>query len=218
MTDGKTNSSRIVRSHATKLALFAVAIVGCGGGGFSDVRATARTTQCERNLRMVHDALLKYVSLRGDMPRDSDGTVSIRPLENPQMQRQLGIDSPILRCPADTTQVGSSYLLNPHMSVDDLGPNSTTIVACDNLPNHPRPFPGDNARTVLIGDGAVVLMDLPKEAQEDWLALFLSGDKRASHVSMEDGSHRWTQVGIKWYTGARTTEHSAKAMPRTGKE
>jgi len=181
--------------------LFMVGIVGCRVGSFGcDARSAARRAQCQANMRMLYDALVKYVSLHGDVPRGNDGRASIDPLDDPKIRKEVGIDASTLRCPADTDSAGPSYLLNPAFSVHDLGSDSTTIIACDRRPNHPGLHNSDTV--VLIGNGATVMMDLPLKEQEEWHRLFLSGDKRACSVSMKGGSKgNWISSDIMWYVG-----------------
>jgi hypothetical protein len=186
------------RIRGTILLLCTVSMVG----GCCDARPAARRAQCQANLRTLYDALVKYVSLYGDVPRGNDGKASLDPLHDPTIQREVGIDSLALRCPADENSLSSSYLLNPALSVRDLGHDSATVIACDRLPNHPGSR--NSVAVVLIGDGATVVMDLPLKEQEEWRRLLLSGDKRACSVSMKDGSaHNWTSDGIRWYVGEK---------------
>jgi hypothetical protein len=190
------------RPYAATVLLLVVGLPGCQLGGCCDARPTARRAQCETNLRTLYDALVKYVSLHKDVPRGNDGKASMDPLDEPSIQKELGIDSSMLRCPADKDSKGPSYLVNPALSVHDLAPDSTTIIACDRLPNHLGAHTHNSLTVVLIGDGAVVVMDLPLEEQEEWRRLFLSGDKRACSVSTKDGSKgHWTSSGIMWYIG-----------------
>lgn len=203
MCEQKTKSPRVGPLCKTALLLCTVGIVGCQIGSFGgDVRSAAREAQCKSNLRTLYDALVKYVSLHGDVPRGKDGKASIEPLDDPKIQKEVGIDSSTLKCPADNNSAGPSYVLNPALSVHDLGTNSATIIACDCLPNHLGARTHNSVTVVLIGDGTTVVMDLPPKEQEDWRRLFLSGDKRACSVSMKDGSKgNWTSSGIMWYVG-----------------
>ncbi len=167
----------------TALLLFTLGLLGCRIGSFGgDVRSAARRNQCETNLRTLYDALVRYVSLHGDVPRGKDGKASIDPLEDPKIQKEIGIESSVLRCPADSDAGKPSYMLNPALSVRDLGRDCATIVACDRLPNHIGARTHNSATVVLIGDGTTVVMDLPTKEQEEWRRLFLSGDKRAGSV------------------------------------
>lgn len=167
------------------------------------VKPTAERARCQANLGTLYKALVQYVSLHNDVPRGRDGNVSIDPLSNPKIQKDVGIDSSTLRCPADNNATGSSYVLNPAMSVHDLRRDSTTVIACDRLPNHLGEGTHNGRAVVLIGDGTTVMMDLPLKEQEDWRRLFLSGDKRAGSVSMKDGSKgNWTSSGVIWYVGS----------------
>lgn len=163
------------------------------------MRSAARRSQCEANLRTLHAALTKYISLYGDVPRGKDGKASIDPLDDPRIQKEIAVSSSILKCPADKTSTGPSYVLNPALSVCDLGHDSATIIACDRLPNHVSATTGNPVTVVLIGDGTTLLMDLPLEEQEEWRRLFLSGDKRACSVSMKGGNT--TSSGAMWYVG-----------------
>ncbi len=184
-------------SYAVSL-LLTVCIVGCAG----DVRSAAKRTQCVDNLRVLYDALVTYASLEGDLPRDRDGRVSIDPLGDPNVQKDVGIDSSVLKCPADEDSAGPSYVLNPALSVHDLGRDSATVIACDRIPNHVRSGTPNSTRVVLIGDGSRVVMDIPLKEQEEWLRLFLSGDNRACTVSASNGTKgNWTSSGIMWYVG-----------------
>lgn len=199
MWDQKTKPPRVGHICKTTLLLCTVGIVGCQVGGCCDVRPTARRAQCQTNLRTLYDALVKYVSLHGDVPRGKDRKVSIDPLDDPKIQKEVGIDSSTLRCPADNNSAGPSYVLNPALSVHDLRRDSATVIACDRLPNHLGACTHNSVTVVLIGDGTTVVMDLPLKEQEEWRRLFLSGDKRACSVSMKEGNR--TSSGAMWYVG-----------------
>ena len=187
----------------TALLLCVVGIAGCRFGSVGgDVRSAARRAQCTTNLRTLYDALLKYVSVHGDVPRAKDGKASIDPLDDPKIQEEVGIDPSTLRCPADNNSAGPSYVLNPALSVRDLARDSATVIACDRLPNHVGAYTHNPVTVVLIGDGATVPMDLPLKEQEEWRRLFLSGDERACHLSTKDGTEgNWTSSDIMWYVG-----------------
>jgi hypothetical protein len=151
---------------------------------------------------MLYDALGKYITLHGDLPRGKDGEVSIDPLGDPKVQEDVGIDSSVLKCPSDDNSAVSSYVLNPALSVHDLGRDSATVIACDRAPSHISPRTHNSVRVVLIGDGSRVVMDLPMKTQEEWLRLFLSGDKLACTVSARDAAKgNWISCGIMWYIG-----------------
>lgn len=185
------------------LLLCTVGIAGCQLSSVDgDVRSAAREAQCKTNLRTLYGALVKYVSLHGDVPRGKDGEASIDPLDDPKVQEEVGIDSSTLRCPADNNSSEPSYVLNPALSVHDLGRDSAIIIACDRLPSHLGARTHNSVTVVLIGDGTTVVMDLPLKEQKDWRRLFLSGDKGACSVSMRDGSkENWTSSGVMWYVG-----------------
>jgi hypothetical protein len=185
------------------MLLFTLCIAGCRVGSFhADARPAAKRSQCQANLRMLYDALVKYVSLHGDLPRDKDGQVSIEPLGDLEVQKELGIDCSVLRCPADMNSAGPSYALNPALSVDDLQRDSATVVACDRIANHLGPHTQNNIRVVLIGDGSTLVMDLPLKEQEVWRRLFLTGDKLACTVSVRNGAKgSWASSDIMWYVG-----------------
>ena len=203
MCEQKTRSLRMIRMYRATVLLFMVGIVGCRVGSLGgDVRSAAREDQCKTNLRTLYDALVKYVSIHGDVPRGNDGKASIDPLDDPKIQKEIGIDSSILRCPADNNSAGPSYVLNPALSVHDLGRDSATVIACDRLPNHLGASTHNPITVVLIGNGARVVMDLPLKEQESWRQLLLSGDKRACSISMKDESKGfWTNSDIMWYVG-----------------
>jgi hypothetical protein len=202
MFEHTTKSCRVRSMCKATLLLCMVAILGCQLGGCSDARPAARRAQCQDNLRTLYDALVKHTSLYGDVPRGSDGKASIDPLDDPKIQKEVGIDSSTLRCPTDSSSTGPSYMLNRALSVHDLGRDSATVVACDRLPNHLGSRTGNRVAVVLIGDGSTVVMDLPAKEQDEWRRLFLSGDRRACTVSMQDGSKgNWTSSGIVWYVG-----------------
>jgi hypothetical protein len=153
-------------------------------------------------MRMLYDALVEYVSLHGDLPRGKDGQVSIEPLGDPEVRKEVGLDFSVLRCPADRNSARPSYVLNPALSVDDLRRHSATVVACDRAANHFGPDTHNRIRVVLIGDGSRVVMNLPLKEQEEWRRLFLSGDKLACTVSARDGAAgNWTSNRIMWYIG-----------------
>jgi hypothetical protein len=44
-------------------------------------------------------------------------------------------------------------------------------------------------------------MDLALKDQEEWRRLFLSGDKRACTISVNDQSNEWTSIDVRWYIG-----------------
>lgn len=182
------------------LWLCAVGITGCQVGSLGgDVRSTAREAQCDSNLRTLYDALLKYVSLHGDVPRGKDGKASIDPLNDPKVQKEVGLGPSMLRCPADNDSSGPSYVLNPALTASDFGDDSTTIIACDRVPNHVGASTRNPVTVVLLGDGSRVRMDLPLKDQEEWRRLFLSGDKRACRVLLKEGNK--TSSGVMWYVG-----------------
>jgi hypothetical protein len=186
-------------NDATVSLIVAFEIAGCG-----DVRSAAREGKCEEDLRTLGDALVKYVSLYGDVPRGKDGKASIIPLTEPKIQNAIGIDSSTLKCPADRNSTGPSYVLNPALSVHDFGPQSTTVIACEHAPNHRRAHVQNAVTVVLIGSRATVEMTLPEEDQEAWRRLFLSGDKRACHISLKDGSTgHWSDDDITWFVGQK---------------
>lgn len=204
MWERKAKSPRVELIYTTILLLCAIGLAGLLFINFGgDARPAARRIQCTANLRTLYDALVKHVSLHGDVPRGKDSKASIDPLDNPKAQEEIGIDSSTLRCPADNNSSGPSYVLNPAMSAHDLGSNSATIIACDRLPHHHHgPGAQKSVTVVLIGDGTTVLMFLPLKEQEEWRRLFLSGDERACRVSMKDGSKgNWTSGDIMWYVG-----------------
>lgn len=176
-------------------------IVGCGSIG-GDARSAGREAGCRANLRTLYDGLKKHISLYGDVPRDKDGKASLIPLTEPEAQNAIGIDSSILKCPAERDSTGPSYLLNPALSTHDFGPDSATVIACDRVPNH-RGGPGRNGATVvLIGNGTTVVITLPEDDQEAWRRLFLAGDERACRISKKDGSTEpWTDDDITWFVG-----------------
>ena len=178
-------------------------MAGCGCGSIGgDVRSAGREAECRQNLQTLYDGLRKHISLYGDVPRDKDGKASIVPLTDPQIQNAIGIDSSILKCPAERNSTGPSYLLNPTLSTHDLGPDSAAVIACDRAPNH-RGGPGHGGATVvLIGNGTTVVMTLPEDDQEAWRRLFLAGDERACRISKKDGSTRhWASVDVSWFVG-----------------
>jgi hypothetical protein len=180
------------------VAVLGVVLVGCPIGSFCNVRPTARREQCRQNLQKLYAALRKYVSLHNNLPRDGKGKVSIDALADPEIQTELGIDPSEMRCPTDHDATGPSYILNPTLSVADLKDGSATVVACDARANHPglcdqHDCPASN---VLVADGSTRVMALPPKEREQWLRLFLSGDKRASKCP-EDGD---------WFTGAEKAE------------
>lgn len=200
MRERKAKLTKVRPICKTVLLLLTVGIAGCRVGSFGgDVRSAARRAQCETNLRTLYDALAKYISLHGDVPCGKDGKASIDPLDDPKIQNELGISSSILRCPADNNSTEPSYVLNPTLSAHDLGRDSTTIIACDRLPNHLGADTHNPVTVVLIGDGATLLMDLPLKEQGEWRQLFLSGDKRACSVSMKEENR--TSSGAMWYVG-----------------
>ncbi len=198
----KPNAVRVGRICKNTLLLLTVGIAGCQVGSFGgDVRSAAREAQCKRNLRALYDALVEFVALHGDVPRGEDGKASIEPLNDPKVQKAVGIDFSTLRCPADNSP-GPSYMLNPALSAHDLGSTSATIIACDRLPNHLGARTHNSVTVVLIGDGTTVVMDLSPKEQQEWRRLFLSGDKRAGSVTTKDGSKgNWTSSGVLWYVG-----------------
>ena len=192
------------------LLVLTVCIVGCAG----DVRSVARCAQCQNNLRTLYDALVTYVSLHGDLPRGKDGQVSIDPLVDPKVQKEVGIDAAMLTCPADMSSTGPSYMINPNLTVEDLSDKSATVVACDRLPNHSEALSDNDIRLVLIGDGSIVTMNLPLKQQEEWGRLFLSGDKCACTVSARDGSRgNWTSADVMWYVGGEKGYVQNEALP-----
>jgi hypothetical protein len=194
----------IRRTYRAAALLFMVALAGCRVGGCCDVRPTARAAQCRENLNKLFVALQRYVVLHGDLPRDSKGRVSIDRLTDPSIQKELGIDPSVLRCPADEHRNGPSYVLNPVLSVYDLKRASATVIACEAHPNHPGIAVSDDPdvpqSNVLLADGSVHPMVLPEQEREKWIRLFLSGDKRAS---------RYPEHG-EWFTGAEDTKDAGE--------
>lgn len=175
----------------------------------ANVRPSARRIQCRQNLKQLYAALVKYAELHGEMPRGRDGKPSIDPLFDPETQRQLGIDDSTLSCPSVVDPVGRSYYLNPSLSADDLEGDPLTIIACDQNPVHSVSGAGAywDAETggtlVLLGNGAVVLMDLPPEDQDAWRRLFLAGDERAGVVTTDTAAaDDWHRSELKWYVGS----------------
>jgi hypothetical protein len=155
-------------------------------------------------MKTLYDGLVKYVSLYGDVPRGKDGKASIIPLTEPKIQNAIGIDPSILKCPAIRNPTGPSYVLNPALSIHDFGPDSTTVIACERAPNHHRSHAQNAITVVLIGSRTTVEMALSEKDQEAWRRLFLSGDKRACHISMKDGSTgHWTDADITWFVGQK---------------
>lgn len=186
--------------HVTVCMLF-VAVAIFEGGGCANARPAARMAGCQANLRSLYDALLTYASLHGDVPRGEDGNASLDPFGERKIQDELGIGPSVLRCPSDRSASRCSYLLNPRLSVRDLGAESSTIVAIDMFSHYGGS--GRGSRMVLIGDGSTVLMELPAAEHGEWRRLFLSGDERACKVSMRDGSRAWTTSGVRWYVGGK---------------
>ena len=161
-------------------------------------------------MRSFYAALLTYASLHGDLPCNDSGEVSIDPLTHAKTQREVGITSSTLICPADHHPAGPSYLLNPALSLSDFGRDSTTVVACDKPPNHSDTETGVSYHSdgtgfslILIGDGTVRQMALPLKDRERWLRLFLAGDKRASNYP-EDGN---------WYLGTEGAKEDDLETP-----
>ena len=189
---------------ATALLLCTVGIVGgCQVGSFGgDVRSAAREAQCVKNMEALYDALTRYVSLHGDVPRGKDGKTSIDPLDDAKIQKELSISSSILRCPADRSPMWPSYMLNPALAVHDMGDDSLTIMACDRTPNHIGVRTHNPVTVVLLGNGCRVLMDLPLKEQDEWRRLFLSGDKRACTAAIKRGlKGHWANSDVMWYVG-----------------
>ncbi|HWB12537.1 MAG TPA: hypothetical protein VG826_25150 [Pirellulales bacterium] len=187
---------------ATALLLLLLAFFARDLGIVADARPSAERAQCRANLQAIWKALFDYASLHGDVPRGNDGNASLEPLDDPELQKELGFDSSILRCPTDYRPEGRSYLLNPTLSVRDLAGDSKTIVACDRLPRH-RYDRRLKSTMVLLGDGQTVSMYLSPEDQEEWRRLFLSGDKRACTMSTKDDSSFWAPVDVLWYVGEK---------------
>ena len=166
------------------------------------MRSAAKRMQCEANLRKLYVGLESYISTHGDLPRCKDGRVSIDSLYDPRVRKEMGIDSSVLRCPADESSEKPSYVLNPALTIQDLGRHSSTIVACDRIPRHLGVQTHEYVRVVLLGDGSIVKMDLPQKEQEAWYRLFSSGNKRACTVTAKDGvKGHWTSSNIAWYVG-----------------
>jgi hypothetical protein len=189
-----TQSPRTGRTYKAIVLLFMVGLVGCHIGSCCNVRPLARRTACEANLKKIGAALKKYMATHGNLPRNNKGQISIVDvLNDPEIQKEVGADSSVLRCPEDKDFNGSSYMFNPALTISDFASNSTTVVACDKQSRHPGFSPADSpASVILLGNSAVRIMYLSPKERERWTRLFLSGDKRASKYP-EDGN---------WYTGA----------------
>ncbi len=175
---------------ATGLCMLSVVFVfvtrGCGSASSARYKAP-----CVSNLSKLYEAIETFVRIHGDLPRDSNGQVSIDILRDEKTQREVGLDSSVLRCPADVLGSGPSYLLNPRLRASELRSGSTTIVACDKPSNHVGVIDSANFSMVLMGDGSVRLMALPLKVRERWCRSFLAGDDRAANAP---------DVG-SWYTG-----------------
>ena len=180
------------------LLLVVLATAACQFGSVGgDVRGAADRMQCEANLRRLYVGLENYISVYGDLPRGKNGLVSIEILDDPRVRRELGIEFSELRCPADKNPENPSYVLNPALSIQDLGPQSATVIACERIPCHAGVK--HSIRAVLIGDGSTVMMDLPKKEQDVWYRLFSSGNRRACIVTPKDGvKGNWTSCNIIW--------------------
>ncbi len=203
MWEHKRISPRVEPVCKVALLLLTLFVASCRFGSFgSDVRSEAKRMKCETNLRTLYSGLASYISLYSDLPRGRDGQVSIDSFTESRVQKKVGIDYSVLRCPADKNSARPSYVLNPALSVTDLGPNSATVIACDRVANHFGAQTHNGIRLVLIGDGSTVRMDLPQKEQEEWYRLFLSGDNLACTVAAKDGAKgNWTSTEIMWYVG-----------------
>jgi len=170
--------------------------------GLPKVKPVADRFHCESNLRELYHALERYISTHGDVPRDASGNASISRLGDPVVQRDIGIASSILRCPADNNPIGPSYLLYPALTIHHFGRDSAVVIACERMPHHPSSGHSGPTRVVLAGDGSTKLMTLPLKEQETWMRLFLSGDDRAARVRMVNGCrYEGTSARIELYTG-----------------
>jgi hypothetical protein len=173
--------------------------LGCHIGSFSSVRPHARRADCQANLKRIGAALIDYVQRHGQLPHGRNGDASlVDVLQDPQVQKELGISSKVLQCPADTSPVRSSYMFNPTLTANDFRSDSTTVVACDRQPFHPNPScPADSpASVILLGSGAVTTVYLPPKARDRWATLFLEGDPRACTYSA-DGNLYTGDASIK---------------------
>ena len=189
MCEQKRRSPRIVRLCSTTLLLFAAVVMSCCVGNCCDARSAARMQQCNTNLSTLYDALVKYISVHGNVPRGKEGQASLDPLNDATIQKELDIAPATLRCPADESSGGSSYLLNPNLSACDLAHDSWTVIAFDRIPRHGS---RSTITLVLTGNGARLSLRLPLEEQEQWRRLVMAGDRRACSPSVTaDGDIRW---------------------------
>ena len=169
------------RGKAIMLFL-AASVAGCHIGSFDDVRPHAQRAACREHLKNIGAALTKYVAAHNSLPRSSAGEASLgEALQDRHVQKELGIDAALVKCPADASPERISYIFNPALTAADIAPDSTTVVACDRQPVHPGISGATDSPTsvILLGNGAVTTMYLPQEERENWIKLFLAGDKRA---------------------------------------
>lgn len=187
------------------LMLFCGALCACQCGSIGgDVRSVARESQCRSNLRKLYESLHLHMSEQGDVPRKQDGIASLDGLVDLNASNTTGVASAALRCPADQSHNGGSYILNPFVSIDDFGPDSSVVVAFDRIPQHVSPTTGNLTSNVLLGNGSIVTMDLSLVDQQEWRQLVAAGDECACRVSSRDGvSRNWTSGEILWYIGPR---------------
>ena len=164
------------------MLLLAICVAGCRIGSFADVRPHAHRAACAERLKKIGVALTKYVDSHNSLPRSNAGEASLgEALQDPQVQKELGIDAALVKCPADSSPERISYIFNPALTAADIAPTSTTVVACDRQPVHPGVSGAADSPTsvILLGNGAVTTMYLPQKQRDGWIKLFLAGDKRA---------------------------------------
>jgi hypothetical protein len=176
------SASLSVKYMKTVIMLCLAGTLSCRFGSLSNVRQHAHREECRSNLKRIGAALIDYTLRHGKLPNSHNGDASIaESLQDSDVQKKLGIDSAVLRCPADASSMRSSYIFNPVLTANDFGSDSTTVVACDRQPFHPSSLsPADSpVAVILLGSGAVTTLYLTPKSWDSWERLFLSGDPRA---------------------------------------
>ena len=141
--------------------------------GLDDIRPSVQREECRQHLRTLYDAIDKYVSANGNLPRDQNGQVSLALFAAQEMPVEYRVNREVLKCPAINRATGIDYFCNPELSAADFFPHSHTVIACDRPENHP------DFMLMLLGDGSVRFFIAPLENREKWTQLFLSGDQES---------------------------------------
>jgi hypothetical protein len=123
----------------------------CGDGTSAKHRSV-----CEDNLRRMYSAVVNYVTMHGELPRDANGRFSVEEADS----------SLRLRCPA---KANGRYSFAADVSKEDFtGDEERRIIAWESAWNHSKVGDKKGFGLVLYSDGTVAVSDKVGHEYERW--------------------------------------------------